>query len=123
MGVLFVGGLLIGIFLGRFFKVLVLVPAGFLGIFLICVRSGDLGENFLFIMGEAVVLMTSLQTGYILSALTRGAAEGRGVKIVESRVAPMHPRSAVVSTSSLASERRKSWVEAASAALRSVHLR
>lgn len=119
MSVLFVGGLLIGIFLGRFFKVLVLVPAGCLGIFLICIRSGELGTNFFNILAQIVVLMTSLQIGYILSALIRGMPKETAAEVTHSKVIMMRHRS----SARLGTERRKSWAEVASAALRLVHLR
>ncbi len=123
MGVLFVGGLLIGIFLGRFFKVLVLVPAGCLAIFLICIRSVELGDNFFTIVAEVIILMTSLQTGYVLSALTRGSPEETANEVYSGKTIKVRTGQPRLSSARMVSEGRKSWVETASDALRSVYLR
>lgn len=98
MGVLFFGGVLFGIILGRFFKVLILVPVCGLGVLLTTLRALELQHTLLFLLAEILVVVSSLQIGYIISAISR-------------------------TTPIAISDRKRTWSQAASAAWRSVHMR
>ena len=65
MIILVIGGLLLGATLGRFFKVLVLVPACAFVLAAVLVRSANGEHGLLRPLLEFVVLITSLQIGYV----------------------------------------------------------
>jgi hypothetical protein len=62
--------LLLGAVLGRFFKVLVLVPACAFALAAVLVRSADVEHGLLRPLLEFVVLITSLQIGYVSGLLS-----------------------------------------------------
>jgi hypothetical protein len=79
MEVLVIGAVLLGISLGRVFKVLILVPASVLGIVLIAIYYFFVGHSLLGLLLQTAVLITSLQVGYVaglmstnLPAVTQG---------------------------------------------------
>ena len=76
MAILILGSVLLGAVLGRFFKVLVLVPACALVLAVVLVRSADGEHGLLRALLEFAVLITSLQIGYVV---------GRRCHIVERR--------------------------------------
>ncbi|MGB6325407.1 MAG: hypothetical protein WBG11_06420 [Methylocella sp.] len=69
MAVLLIGSVLLGVVLGRFFKVWVLVPAGVFILAAILVRSADLEQGLLYPLLECVVLNATLQVGYVSGLL------------------------------------------------------
>ncbi|MGB8900029.1 MAG: hypothetical protein WCC90_12705 [Methylocella sp.] len=77
MIILVIGGLLLGAILGRFFTVLVLVPAFALSLAMVVASSAYFGHTLLRALLEFAVLITSLQIGYV-SGVVSHAAEVRG---------------------------------------------
>jgi hypothetical protein len=78
---LLIASLLLGAVLGRFFKVLVLVPACAFILAVILVRSADVEHGLLRPLLEFAVLITSLQIGYVsglLSFLIPSVSQGQG---------------------------------------------
>ena len=65
MAILLIGSVLLGAVLGRFFKVLVLVPAGALVLAAVLVGSADVEHGLLRRLLEFAVLIASLQIGYV----------------------------------------------------------
>ena len=65
MTILIIGSVLLGATLGRFFKVLVLVPACAFVLAAVLVRSANGEHGLLHPLLEFVVLITSLQIGYV----------------------------------------------------------
>jgi hypothetical protein len=65
MEILIIGAAFFGAVLGRFFKVLVLVPACAFVLAAVLVRSANGEHGFLRPLLEFVVLITSLQIGYV----------------------------------------------------------
>jgi hypothetical protein len=63
--ILIIGSVLLGTTLGRFFKVLVLVPACAFVLAAVLVRSANGEHGLLRPLLELVVLITSLQIGYV----------------------------------------------------------
>jgi hypothetical protein len=63
--ILVIGGLLLGAILGRFFTVLVLVPAFALSLAMVVASSAYFGHSLLRALLEFAVLITSLQIGYV----------------------------------------------------------
>jgi hypothetical protein len=63
--ILIIGSVLLGAVLGRFFKVLVLVPACAFVLAAVLVRSANGEHGLLRPLLEFVVLITSLQIGYV----------------------------------------------------------
>ena len=70
MTILIIGSVLLGATLGRFFKVLVLVPACAFVFVAILVRSAYVEHGLLRPLLEYAVLITSLQIGYVLGLLS-----------------------------------------------------
>jgi hypothetical protein len=70
MGTLLIWSLLLGAVLGRFFKVLVLVPACVSVLAVVLVRSANLENGLLRPILEFAVLITSLQIGYASGLLS-----------------------------------------------------
>ncbi len=64
MAILLIWSVLLGAVLGRFFKVLVLVPAGAFVLAAVLVRSSDIEYGLLRPLLEFAVLIASLQIGY-----------------------------------------------------------
>jgi hypothetical protein len=78
---LLIASLLLGAVLGRFFKVLVLVPACAFILAAILVRSADVEHGLLRPLLEFAVLITSLQIGYVsglLSFFIPGVSQRQG---------------------------------------------
>ncbi len=70
MAILLLGSVLLGAVLGRFFKVLVLVPAGALALAAALVRSAAVEHGLLRPLVEFAVLIISLQIGYVSGLLS-----------------------------------------------------
>jgi hypothetical protein len=70
MTILLIWSVLLGAVLGRFFKVLVLVPAGAFVLAAVLVRSADVEHGLLRPLFEFAVLITSLQIGYVSGQLS-----------------------------------------------------
>jgi hypothetical protein len=70
MAILLIWSVLLGAILGRFFKVLVLVPACALVLAAVLVRSAAVEHGLLRPLLEFAVLITSLQIGYVSSVLS-----------------------------------------------------
>ncbi|MFZ3326629.1 MAG: hypothetical protein WA231_12345 [Methylocella sp.] len=71
MAILILGSVvLLGAVLGRFFKVLVLVPACALVLAVVLVRSTDGEHGLLRALLEFAVLITSLQIGYVFGVVS-----------------------------------------------------
>ncbi|MDQ6704246.1 MAG: hypothetical protein M3Z96_14765 [Pseudomonadota bacterium] len=70
MTILIIGSVLLGAVCGRFFKVLVLVPACAFLLAAVLVRSADVEHGLLRPLLEFAVLITSLQIGYVSSLLS-----------------------------------------------------
>jgi hypothetical protein len=70
VAILLIWSVLLGAVLGRFFKVLVLVPACALVLAAVFVRSADGEHGLLRPLLEFAVLITSLQTGYVSGLLS-----------------------------------------------------
>ena len=70
MTIVLVGSVLLGAVLGRFFKVLVLVPACAVLLAAVLVRSADVEHGLLRPLLEFAVLITSLQIGYVSGLLS-----------------------------------------------------
>lgn len=65
MAILLIWSVLLGVVLGRFFKVWVLVPACAFVLAAVLVRSADAEHGLLRPLLEFAVLITSLQIGYV----------------------------------------------------------
>jgi hypothetical protein len=70
MANLLIGSVLLGAVLGRFFKVLVLVPACALVLAAVLVESADVEHGLLRPLVEFAGLITSLQIGYVSGLLS-----------------------------------------------------
>jgi hypothetical protein len=70
MTILLIGSVLLGAALGRFFKVLVLVPACAFVLAAVLVRSADVEHGLLRPLLEFAVLITSLQIAYVLGLIS-----------------------------------------------------
>jgi hypothetical protein len=70
MAILLIGSVLLGAILGRFFKVLVLIPACAFVLAAVLVRSADVERGLLRPFFEFAVLITSLQIGYVSGLLS-----------------------------------------------------
>ena len=70
VAILILGSVLLGAVLGRFFKVLVLVPACVLVLAVVLVRSADGEHGLLRALLEFAVLITSLQIGYVVGLVS-----------------------------------------------------
>jgi thiamine transporter ThiT len=65
-----IGSLLLGAVLGRFFRVLILVPAGGFVIAMVVAWSWYVGNGMLNTLGAIAILVTSLQVGYASGMLS-----------------------------------------------------
>lgn len=65
MYILIIGSILLGATLGRFFKVLVLIPACAVTLAMVVASSAYFEHTLLRALLEVVVLLTSLQIGYV----------------------------------------------------------
>jgi hypothetical protein len=63
--ILIIGSVLLGAILGRFFKVLVLIPACAVTLATVVASSAYFERSLLHALLEVVVLITSLQIGYV----------------------------------------------------------
>ena len=70
MGILFVAGVLFGTILGRLFKVLILVPTCGVAIVLALAKPGLVDQSLAQSVLQVVVLITSIQFGYALGAVS-----------------------------------------------------
>jgi hypothetical protein len=75
MTVLIIWSLLLGATLGRFFKVLILVPASLTLLVAVVVKSFYLGHGLLHLAFEYAVLSASLQLGYVGALLLAAFGE------------------------------------------------
>ena len=73
MIILVIGGLLLGAIFGRFFTVLVLVPAFALSLAIVVASSAYFGHTLLRALLEFAVLITSLQIGYVSGVVSHAA--------------------------------------------------
>ena len=83
MAILLIWSVLLGAVLGRFFKVLVLVPACAFLLVAVVVRSAEHG--LLSRLLEFAVLITSLQIGYVFGLVSHSipsVSERRGTTVV-----------------------------------------
>ena len=78
MTILIIGSVLLGAILGRFFKVLVLVPACALVLAVALVKSADGEHGLLRPLLEFAVLITSLQIGYVFGLVSHSMSERGG---------------------------------------------
>ena len=76
MGILVVGGVLFGMILGQFFKSFVLIPAGGLAIVLVLINPAHMESSLLGGFVQFVVLITSLQIGYVVGLVASNFRRG-----------------------------------------------
>ena len=69
MGILVVVGILFGMILGQFFKCFVPIPASGLAIILVLANPAHIEHSLLGWFLQIVVLITSLQIGYVVGGL------------------------------------------------------
>jgi hypothetical protein len=89
---LILGSVLLGAVLGRFFKVLVLVPACALVLAVVLVRSADGEHGLLRALLEFAVLITSLQIGYVVGLVSHSipsVSERRGTTAAPPATRPV----------------------------------
>jgi hypothetical protein len=95
MAILITGGAFFGAVLGRFFKVLVLLPAGALAIALLAVRGEVAGHTLLDSFLGIGLLFASLELGYVTGLISTdisAAAQGfRGFLARSRRRASSRP--------------------------------
>src|ERR1700704_2114294 len=92
VAVLILGSVLLGAVLGRFFKVLVLVPACALVLAVVLVRSADGEHGLLRALLEFAVLITSLQIGYVVGLVSHSipsVSEHRGTTAAPPATRPV----------------------------------
>ena len=92
MAILILGSVLVGAVLGRFFKVLVLVPACALVLAVVLVRSADGEHGLLRPLLEFAVLITSLQIGYVFGMVSHSipsVSERRGTTAAPPATRPV----------------------------------
>ena len=77
MTIVLVGSVLLGAVLGRFFKVLVLVPAVAFALAVVLVRSADGEYGLLRPLLEFAALITSLQIGYVSGLLSQACGSAK----------------------------------------------
>ena len=70
MSILIIGSVLVGAILGRFFKVLVLAPAFALSVAMVVASSVYFGHSLPRALLEFLVLITSLQMGYVFGRVS-----------------------------------------------------
>jgi hypothetical protein len=78
--ILIIGSILLGATLGRFFKVLVLVPACAFVLVAVLVGSANGEHGLLRPLLEFVVLITSLQIGYVFGLVLFHSHSRRGMR-------------------------------------------
>ena len=76
MATLLIGSILLGAVLGRFFKVLVLVPVCALVLAAVFVKSAGVEHGLVHPLFEFAVLITSLQIGYVSGLLSLSIPSG-----------------------------------------------
>jgi len=90
--ILIIGSLLLGAILGRFFNVRVLAPAFALSLAMVVAGSAYFGHSLVRALLDVVVLITSLQIGYVsglLSHLIPSVSGSRGTTATPTpRAAP-----------------------------------
>jgi hypothetical protein len=92
VAILILGSVLLGAVLGRFFKVLVLVPACALVLAVVLVRSADGEHGLLRPLLEFAVLITSLQIGYVFGLVSHSipsVSKRRGTMAVPPATRPV----------------------------------
>ncbi|MGH6811810.1 MAG: hypothetical protein ACREDM_05505 [Methylocella sp.] len=85
MAILFVGNVLLGAVLGRFFRVWVLVPACAFVLAAVLVRSAYIGQGLLHTLVEFAVLNATLIIGYVsglLSCFVPGLSKRQGKPVL-----------------------------------------
>jgi hypothetical protein len=102
VAILLIGSVLLGVVLGRFFKVWVLVPAGAFVLAAVLVRSTVVEHGLLRPLLEFAVLITSLQIGYVVGLVSHSipsVSERRGTTAAPPATRPVrglsHPSSRV----------------------------
>jgi hypothetical protein len=81
MEILIIGGFFFGAVLGRFFKVLVLLPAGALAIALLLVKREVAGPTLLDSFLGIGLLIASLELGYVMGLIsTDVSAAAQGIR-------------------------------------------
>jgi hypothetical protein len=78
VAILVIWSLLLGAILGRFFKVLVLVPACALVAATVLVRTTDVEHGLLRPLLEFAMLIISLQIGYVSGLLSSSVSQRQG---------------------------------------------
>ena len=93
MAILITGGALFGGVLGRFFKVLVLMPAGTLAIALLLARQEVAGHTWLDSLRGIGLLIASLELGYVTGLISTDiSAAAQGLRGFLARSRPTHQR-------------------------------
>jgi hypothetical protein len=92
VAILLIGSVLLGAVLGRFFKVLVLVPASALILAAVLVGFGDVEHGLLRPLLEFALLNATLQIGYISGLLSHYIPHEsqRQGKLARARPLPRH---------------------------------
>jgi hypothetical protein len=78
LSILIIGSVLVGAILGRFFKILVLAPAFALSVAMVVASSVYFGHSLPRALLEFVLLITSLQIGYVSGLLFPSVSERPG---------------------------------------------
>jgi hypothetical protein len=86
--ILIIGSVLLGAILGRFFKVPVLAPAFALSLAMVVASSAYFGHSLLRTLLEFVVLITSLQIGYVFGLVSRSIPSVSGRRGTTATPAP-----------------------------------
>jgi hypothetical protein len=89
MAILLIGSILLGVVLGRFFKVLVLVPACAVILAAVLVGSANVEHGLLRPLLEFTGLITALQIGYASGLLPFSFPAGRNAKENPDRAHPL----------------------------------
>jgi hypothetical protein len=92
VAILILGSVLLGAVLGRFFKVLALVPACAFVLAVVLVRSADGEHGLLRALLEFAVLITSLQIGYVVGLVSHSipsVSERRGTTAAPPATRPV----------------------------------
>jgi hypothetical protein len=74
MGILFIGGVLFGTILGRFFKVFILVPICGLAVVLALAKPNLVDQSLVRSLVQIIGLVASIQFGYVLGAVSSNLA-------------------------------------------------
>jgi hypothetical protein len=86
MSILIIGSMLVGAVLGRFFKVLVILPVSVFGLVVILFRTAYFEHSLLLLALEFGVLITSLQIGYLSSMVLSVMLQ----RVIQPRAPALH---------------------------------